>query len=195
MSSRPPLSVEKSHPGPAAASGAAGPVRPGQPGRGNALVVGLLLLGIAAACTGIWFQRGQTRQCLAFYGAAAARRITTAPQVELLRLAKTDAPGRLRAVERREISAAKGLVHLRRGLVEDANFRWHATDSAALERLPAAAWDWAIVFSDPADPAGERTVLVIDFDERGGHLAVVGRPGRIGLGRLERGLAAWIGGL
>ena len=181
-------------PGPKGAN-AVEPVPSRPSGRGKTIVIGLLLLGIVAACTGIWFQRGQTRRCLELYGAVAARRITTAPRVELLGLVRTDSPGRLRAIERREISAAKGLVHLRRGLVEDANFRWETTDSAAMERLPAEAWDWAIVFSDPADPAGEQTVLVIDFDERGGHLAVVGRPGRIGLGRLERGLKAWVEGL
>jgi hypothetical protein len=171
------------------------PAHPRKTGRGTALVVGLLLLGIAAACTGIWYQWEQTRKCLAVYGAAAAGRIASAPRVELLELADGDSPGRLREVARRDISGAKGLVHLRRGLVEDANFRWENAGEPPGERMPAQAWDWAIVFSDPGDPAGEETVVVIDFDAAGGHLAVVGRPGRIGLGRLERGLETWIKGL
>ena len=158
---------------------------------GTLLVIGLVLLGVAAAATGIWYQRGQTRKCLAFYGADAARQITAAPRVELLKLAGTDSPGRLLAVDRRDITDAKGLVHLRRGLVEDANFNWAA--EAAAERLPAEAWDLAFVFSDPAVGAGATTTLVVDFDDRGGHVAVVGRPGRIGLGRLERGLKKWVG--
>ena len=161
---------------------------------GTRLVIGLVLLGIAAAATGIWYQRGQTRRCLAFYGADAARRITAAPRVELLQIAATAAPGRLRAVGSREITTAKGLVHLRRGLVEDANFKWDdEADGAPSVRLPAEAWDFALVFSDPAAGAGATMTLVVDFDDRGGHVAVVGRPGRIGLGRLERGLKKWVG--
>ena len=85
-------------------------------GRGTALVIGLLLLGLAGAMTGIWYQRGQTRRCLAFYGADAARRITAAPRVEIVRLVPGGAAGRLTAVFSREITSAKGLVHLRRGL-------------------------------------------------------------------------------
>ena len=44
------------------------------PSRGTWLVAALLLLGLAAAITGIWFQWQQTRRCLEFYGPAAARR-------------------------------------------------------------------------------------------------------------------------
>jgi hypothetical protein len=165
---------------------------PAQPtaGRGTSLVIGLLLLGLAAAGTGIWYQRGQTRRCLDLYGAEAARHITAAPRVELVRLVPAGAAGRLAAVDRREITSAKGLVHLRRGLVEDANFLW--PPAPAVDRLPAEAWDLALVFSDPAAPQQPPTILVIDFDESGGHAAVVGRPGRVGLGRLEKGLRKWV---
>lgn len=162
-------------------------------GRGTALVIGLLLLGLAGAMTGIWYQRGQTRRCLAFYGADAARRITAAPRVEIVRLVPGGAAGRLTAVFSREITSAKGLVHLRRGLVEDANFLWPSAPAA--DRLPADAWDFGLVFSDPAAPQQPPTILVVDFDEAGGHAAVVGRPGRVGLGRLEKGLRKWIEGL
>jgi len=170
----------------------AGPEK--QAGRGRSLVVGLVLLGLAAAATGIWFQWNQTRRCLGFYGAAVARLITTAPRVELVTFSAERSPGRLAAATRRDISAARGLVHVRRGLVEDANFDWGQEGDDAAERLPDAAWDVAIVFSDPA-AAGATAALVIDFDDRGGSLAVVGRPGRVGLGRIERGLRKWVDGL
>lgn len=165
------------------------PVRPAS-GRGTAIVIGLLLLGLAAAGTGIWYQRGQTRRCLDLYGAEAARHITAAPRVELVRLVPAGAAGRLTAVVSRDITAAKGLVHLRRGLVEDANFLWPS--STPERRLPDTAWDLGLVFSDPSFPQQPPTVLVIDFDESGGHAAVVGRPGRVGLGRLEKGLQKWV---
>jgi len=151
-------------------------------------VAGLLLLGLAAAITGIWFQRHQTRRCLAFYGPAAARRIAAAPTVELLLVQPGAEPGRLVARSRIDISKAPGLVHLRRGLVEDANFNWQGTDAAVPERLPSDAWDVALVFSEPLG----RTTLVMDLDRAGGSLAAVGQPGRIGLGRIGPGLEKWI---
>ena len=167
------------------------------PSRGTWLVAALLLLGLAAAITGIWFQWQQTRRCLEFYGPAAARRIAAAPTVELLLMQPGAEPGRLVARSRIDISKAPGLVHLRRGLVEDANFNWQGTDArasgagaggAAPERLPLDAWDVALVFSEPLG----RTTLVIDLDPSRGSLAAVGQPGRIGLGRIGPGLEKWV---
>ena len=167
------------------------------PSRGTWLVAALLLLGLAAAVTGIWFQWQQTRRCLDFYGPAAARRIAAAPTVELLLMQPGAEPGRLVARSRIDISKAPGLVHLRRGLVEDANFNWQGTDArasgagaggAAPERLPLDAWDVALVFSEPLG----RTTLVIDLDPSRGSLAAVGQPGRIGLGRIGPGLEKWV---
>jgi hypothetical protein len=155
--------------------------------RGSWLVAGLLLLGLVAAITGIWFQWQQTRRCLAFYGPAAARRIAAAPAVELMLVQPGGQAGQLVAQTQIDVSKAAGLVHLRRGLVEDANFNWQAS-GATQPRLPSAAWDVALVFSEPLG----RTTLVIDFDPAGGSLAVVGQPGRIGLGRIGHGLEKWI---
>jgi len=187
--------------------------------RGTWLVAGLLLLGVAAGLTGVWFQRHQTRRCLEYYGPVAARRISAAPVVELLLLEPGPAAGRLAARTRIDASQAPGLVHMRRGLVEDANFSWrgggnggmdgYETEGNGATRLPLAAWDVAIVFSDKPflgkDLSGRagspsaaelrdqgRTELVIDFDPSGGSLAVVGQPGRIGLGRIGPGLEKWI---
>jgi hypothetical protein len=178
---------------PATVASPAGPTaRTGAALRGSWLVAGLVLLGLAAAITGVWFQRHQTRRCLAFYGPESARRITSAPTVELLLVQPGSGPGRLAARERIDISTAPGLVHLRRGMVEDANFGWPVDGEGAEggpPPRPLAAWDAAIVFSEPA---GGSTTLLIDFDPAGGGLAVVGQPGRIGLGRIGPGLEKWI---
>jgi len=165
--------------------------RAASPTRGRSLVVGLVLLGLAGAAAGIAYQRFQTRRCLWFYGPEVARLVNTAPRVELLRLAPGGSVGRLVAREVRDVTLAKGLVHLRRGLVEDANFDWQPAADAG--RLPDEAWDLAFVFSDPG-AAGGRATLVIDLDG-GGTLAVVGQPGRVRLGRIARGLQKWIAGL
>lgn len=160
---------------------------------GGLLVMGLLLLGLSAATLAIAFQRGQTERCLAFYGTESAAAISRAKHVELWRLAEEN--GRLTAVERTDISAAKGLVHLRRGLVEDANFDWSAGLPADAQ-LPAEAWDWAMVFADSAmDAAGEgatRLVLDVGDDGSSGWISVVGQGGRVGLGRIGPGLATWL---
>lgn len=176
------------------ASPAPGQIRPPSAGAsGRWLVVGLLALGLAAGITAIAYQLGQTARCLAFFGAETARKVSEAPVVEMWRLAPTTTAGVLRAVTRRDVSRAPGLVHLRRGLVEDANFSW-PPESPAVERLPAEAWDVALVFSDP-EQGGASATLVIDLPAEGspgGALAVVGRPGRIGLGRIAKGLGKWL---
>jgi len=169
---------------------------------GTWLVVGLLLLGLVAASTGVWFQRHQTRRCLEFYGPAAARRISVAPVVELLIVQPGAGPGRLACRTRIDASKAPGLVHLRRGLVEDANFAWQsiATSGSSEARLPSEVWDAALVFTEPASDAagnagrsgGGQTTLVIDIDPAGGAIAMVGQPGRMGLGRIGPGLEKWI---
>jgi hypothetical protein len=91
--------------------------------------------------------------------------------------------------------------------VEDANFTWQAAaTSASLEaRRPSEVWDAALVFSEPAasDAAGDaagnagrsgggQTTLVIDIDPAGGAIAMLGQPGRMGLGRIGPGLEKWI---
>jgi len=187
-------------PVPSAATDQPAPVSAGPSGSGSRLVIGLLLLGLAAGVAGILFQRGQTRRCLEFYGAEAARKVAAAPVVEVWRLEPGEGPGGLVAVERRDVSTARGLVHLRRGLVEDANFRWPIPGAGGVARLHESAWDTGLVFSDPADDRPP-VMLVIDLDGKAtaagevgeaGALAVVGRPGRINLGRIAAGLTKWL---
>lgn len=161
-------------------------------GSGTTLVIGLVMLGLAAAVTAIVFQRGQTGRCLAFYGAEVARQITSAPVVELV----SDAPagGDGPASFRRDVSKAPGLVHLRRGLVEDANFDWKADPA---EPVTPGAGGATLVFSDPGG-VGPPVTLRIDLADATagpgprGALTVEGRPGRLTLGRIGKGLATWL---
>ena len=161
------------------------------------LVIGLLVLGLLAAGIGVWFQWQQTRRCLAFYGTRATEQISKSPFVELWQLKPLSGgrhTGRLEAVLVEDITEAKGLVHLRRGLVEDANFQWVEGNT---ERAPLAdaAWDLALVFFDSKQKnESERTVVVIDFGENSqkANLTVVGRPGRVALGKMGKGLKTWV---
>lgn len=160
------------------------------PGVGTRLV--LAMVGLAAALAGfaIWFQWRQTHRCLDFYGPTVARAIQTAARVEVWNLRASG--DRVQAVGRRDVSRAAGLVHLRHGLVEDANFAWQR-EPPGENRLPAAAWDRGLAFfaTGGTEPAA---ILAIDTADDG-WLTVVGKPGRIGLGRIGRGLRTWLSGL
>lgn len=173
-----------------ASSAPAGAVASGSgPAIGTRLVLGLVCLAIGLAAFAVWFQWGQTRRCLAFYGPLAARQIQSAPRVELWSLAAANAG--VRAADRLDISRAPGLVHLRRGLIEDVNFRWNQAGDAGGGRLPPAAWDVAIAFFAGTDQATAATVIALDLDEPGS-ATIVGRAGRIALGPIAPGLREWI---
>lgn len=207
---RSPVSHSRRPPPPSVAPGVTGGAKSGAtPGQsppagsaiGTRLVLGLVILALGLAAFAVWFQWNQTRRCLAFYGAAAARSIQAAPRTELWSLA-ADGPG-LRVASRLDVSRAPGLVHLRRGLIEDVNFlwdinfRWRATlggpvgGHAVDGKLPPGAWDEAIAFFATADDSTPAAVVAFDLDEPG-FATVVGRPGRIGLGPIAPGLRKWI---
>jgi hypothetical protein len=158
-----------------------------QGGPGSALVIALVGLAAALAVFAIWFQWNQTRRCLGFYGPAVARSVQAAPRVELWTL-QVDATGRqVVAHDRLDVSDARGLVHLRRGLVEDANFAWQG---APVGRRPLREWDAALAFF-AATPSGPPTILAFDLDGEGS-VTVVGQPGHVQLGRLAKGLRQWL---
>ena len=166
---------------------------------GSVIVIGLLALGLLAAGIGVWFQWQQTRRCLSFYGTKATEQISKSQFVELWRLrpsSGTRHTGRLEAFRVEDITTAKGLVHLRRGLVEDANFRWVTKDNTERVPLPDAAWDVALVFdTKQKNSVTEKTVVVIDFAENAqeANLTVAGRPGRIALvAEMAKGLKTWV---
>jgi len=188
------------------------------PGGGTRLVVGLLALATALAMFAVWFQWRQTRRCLEFYGAEQARRIQSSPRVELWLLANGGVNGReppdgldgkahcgsperleLRPSRRLDVSRAKGLVHLRRGLVEDANFVWKGVDSGTSD----GCWDVALAFFDSEAAAVPECVVLVAFAPPAvdggpgsaaapGRLAILGRPATLPLGRIEAGLRTWI---
>jgi len=154
---------------------------------GSLLVLGILGLAAGLAAFAVWFQWTQTRRCLAFFGPEVATAIQVAPRVEAWRLSPAGAGGRPLATSRTDVSQARGLVHLRHGLVEDSNYAWTAEPSAG---PPPAAWDVALAFF-PAGAAEPTAVLAFDL-EQAGAVTVVGRPGRISLGRLAPGLRKWM---
>lgn len=161
----------------------------GRPGRGAWVVTAILLIAAFLATFALWFQWRQTRRCLAFYGPEAAGRIQAADHVELWDLGPGAEPAALGPLRARDISGAQGLVHLRRGLVEDANFSWAERSS---DSPPNREWDVAIAFGSGSHPDDGRTVLVVDLDAAGGAIAVEGRAGELRLGRIGPALRTWL---
>jgi hypothetical protein len=135
----------------------------------------LLAIGAALAAFALAFQWRQTDGCLQFYGGGVARAITTAAHVEVWHLAPGDRPGRL-------------VVVLRRGMVEDANFAGRAQDPRP---LPPEAWTVALAFGAAAG-APPQAVVAIAMDKDRGAACLVGRPGRLVLGRIRGGLRTWV---
>ncbi len=160
-------------------------------GRGKLVVVGVMALAIGLGAFAVWFQWEQTRRCLGFFGSDVAAVIQSAPTVELWDLASDGT--RTWRTNTRDVTQAPGLVHLRRGLIEDVNYEWTLDDPQAVapRSLPADAWDVAIAFL-PVGP-GNAPAVVLGFDlDVPGSLTVVGQPGRVRLGRLRAGLAKWV---
>lgn len=168
------------------------PLQPADSGAGRWLVIGLVGLAVAGAGFAVWFQWRQTRRCLGFYGPHVARSVQAAPRVELWELV-AGPDGRIVRGRVQDVSVAPGLVHLRHGLVEDANFDWAPADGS---RLPASAWDVALAFYAAPDATQAAAVLAIDLTGDlagdGGTITAVGRPGRVRLGRIAAGLGRWI---
>lgn len=158
---------------------------------GRRVVAAIVLLGLCLAGFAFWFQWRQTRRCLAFLGADVARAISRADRVELWRLGAGDRPRRLKAVGRQDVSRAPGLVHLRHALVEDASYVWTpAPRDGTGGPQPLPDWEMAIAFFPRRPTDAPEAVLV--FDARFGAMTVVGRPGRVALGRLGSGLERWV---
>jgi hypothetical protein len=125
-------------------------------------------------------------------GPDVAAAIQSAPRVELWGLASEGT--RICRTSVQDVSRAAGLVHLRRGLIEDVNYTWDADGASAgtgQSPLPRGVWDVAIVFISAGRGEGSAVILAIDLDAPGA-MTVVGRPGRVTLGRIRPGLERWV---
>ncbi len=122
--------------------------------RGKLVSLILIALGLSAAVLAVGYQYRATRRTLAFWGGEAAALIARAPQVELLFLAPpvegTDPSSATYSLDKAlagaraiDISSARGVVHLRHSLVEDATFDWNPPAGK-----PKGAWTHALRFSD-----------------------------------------------
>jgi hypothetical protein len=154
-------------------------VFPFDPGR--AIVVLLVVLGAALAAVNVWFRYSATGQIHEQWGTKAMLRIAESPQAELWELAEAPDASAMsvedddiaignrtyRIHKRSDLTRARGFVHLRNSLGQDASYAF------ACDLAPPNEWRWAIAFFD-GDRASRdaRTVVLFDADVRWAALAV-----------------------
>jgi hypothetical protein len=135
--------------------------------RSKAAILLMVVLACGLGLTSVVYHRWASHGVLAWWGGDTARLIADAPRVEALRLhsatpTEIAPPADMLLVDgkqyvasqRKDVTAAIGLDHLRRGLLDDGNFLWSAPPLAA----KSADWGYALVFID-----GPRQLVVV-FD-------------------------------
>jgi len=134
--------------------------------RGKLAVLTMFAVALVAATFAWWWNYSRGQRCLEFYGKDAALSIRTAEQVELLELAPDNDSPADQAVNRiqvgdlsylvhgvTDISQAKGLIHARTSIVDDASFRWEAHPGDCQPRI-----QYAVRFTGDS-----RATLAFDF--------------------------------
>jgi hypothetical protein len=125
-------------------------------------------VALAAAVISWWFRYSATRRTAEFYG-LDVRLMRNAPIVELMRFNPASRDGfemeeveRLLDVptDRRDISTAAGLTHLRAALLEDRSYIWPPQPTR--DGMFRGQWQWIVVFRD--DQTGLSTNLVFTRD-------------------------------
>jgi hypothetical protein len=134
---------------------------------GKLLIIGILMLAFAGAATSWWFRYNATHRAAEFWGPETAQLIRDAPVVELINPSNPIAlpPGDSAGVggfidssDTRDVSAARGLVHLRNALLEDHNFDWPARPLAA-----DIQWKHGLMFRDKGPSRAAILLFSSDF--------------------------------
>jgi hypothetical protein len=138
--------------------------------RGKLVILLMVLVGCAMGGLSIAYHHGLARRAIAWWGSDKVELITRAPQVAALELrpagqadtsdAVAIGGGRYGISQRRDVTNAEGIDHLRHELLDDRNFVWRASPA------DETAWRYGLEFRD-----GER-FLIVAFDAGG---RIVGR--------------------
>ena len=133
---------------------------------GTKLVVGLTCLALAAGALSWWYHFGARHRATEFWGGVAAPLIARPSQVEVLELFESASDPRgdwsLRldlgrpygAAGIRELSQARGMVHLRHALMSDLNYQWNE-----VPQPQSIDWRWCLRFHDSQ---GEALVVLAE---------------------------------
>jgi hypothetical protein len=133
---------------------------------GKLVIISILVLGLMAAGVSWWFRYSATHRTAEFYG-PEVRLIRSAPIVELLRFEpisagtfQTDELDRFlhSPTNRRDISSAPGLTHLRNALLEDRSYIWPPRPLR-----PDDTWQWILIFRNNRLGAGRILLFSPDW--------------------------------
>jgi hypothetical protein len=137
--------------------------------RGKLVILLMVLVGCAMGGLSIAYHHGLARRAIAWWGSDNVELITRAPQVAALELRpvgqadSSDAvaigSGRFGISQRRDVTNAEGVDHLRHELLDDRNFVWQAPSAGE------PAWRFGLEFQ-----AGGRS-LIVAFDANGQSVA------------------------
>lgn len=119
---------------------------------GKLAILAVVALGVAGAAGGWWYQQGLQRRPIRLWGHEAAAAFVNAPRAELWRLERESktastpdfvaADGQaFRVAEKKDVSQARGFLHLRHSLLSDPSFDWSADDSGPKN------WRYALRFA------------------------------------------------
>lgn len=131
---------------------------PNGPASGSWLVGGIVVIAVLAATITITWHWSQSRFAVGYWGGENATHIRAAEVVQLVDLANEAA--------NQDISDAKGLVHFRQALIEDASF------SGAVPVAEASPlWQVEVVFTEEGTQSS--TTVLFDLEK-----GLVGLPDR-----------------
>lgn len=149
--------------------------------RGKLVIALMVVIGVAMGAVTVVHHYLVSRRAIAWWGPAQATLIAAAPSVEAARIVGPDSGesasarelGGLRLVDLHRLDGLPGIDHLRRGLVDDANFVWPSDAGASDSGVKASAGDWAYawIFTDN----GRQLVVLFNADAT--------RVGRVGSDR------------
>jgi hypothetical protein len=127
---------------------------------GKRLILGVVAACLVAAAASWWFRYSATHRAAEFWGSQAVALIRDAQHVTLRSdTPSADGAGTAEADVPRDISAAKGLTHLRTALLEDASYDWTAKAPAGTDNANS------LVFA-AADGGEPRAVVLFSPDFR-----------------------------
>jgi len=136
---------------------------------GKFAVLAMLLVGVLAATFAWWWNFNRGRESLHFFGSQAAKLIRTAPTVEILVPLADVAEGEstndvmqrygVHGVRRIDVSQARGLIHARTSLLNDASYKSDL-------HPPLHATAYFICFRDPASE------ILLGFTEPDGSIQI-----------------------
>jgi hypothetical protein len=142
------------------------PSSAGSTASGKLLIIGILIIALASAAISWWFRYNATHRSAEFWGPETARLIRDAPVVMVFNpsspivIPSSDTAGvggLIDSSETRDVSQARGLVHLRTALLEDHNFDWPPSPIS-----PDVQWKQGLIFRD--EGPGNAAILLFSPD-------------------------------